>query len=82
VPVSRTWLEQQFTRKLARTPHDEIVRVRMDRARRLLLESDEALERIAKRSGFSAVQNFTRAFRQSQGVSPAAYRRQARGKGV
>lgn len=75
VPVGRRWLERQFVRQLGRTPHDEIIRVRMEMARRLLLESDESLKEIAQRCGFSAVQNFTRAFHQVMGITPAAYRR-------
>jgi LacI family transcriptional regulator len=75
VPVSRRWLERQFAEKLNRTPHDEIVRIRIERARRLLLESDEKIERIAARCGFVAVQNFGRVFRLETGTTPAAFRR-------
>lgn len=75
IPVGRRWLERQFVQKLGRTPHDEIVRVRMETARRLLLQSDETLPQIAGRCGFTAVQNFSRAFRDSLGITPAAYRK-------
>jgi LacI family transcriptional regulator len=75
VPVNRRWLERQFMAKLNRTPHDEIVRVRIERARRLLLESDENIERIAARCGFVAVQSFGRVFRLTTGTTPAAFRR-------
>lgn len=75
VPVGRRWLERQFVQKLGRTPHDEIIRVRMEMARRLLIQSDESLPQIAGRCGFTAVQNFSRAFRDSLGITPAAYRK-------
>jgi LacI family transcriptional regulator len=75
IPVGRRWLERQFVQKLGRTPHDEIIRVRMEMARRLLMQSDESLPQIAGRCGFTAVQNFSRAFRDSLGVTPAAYRK-------
>ena len=75
VRVGRRWLERQFVQKLGRTPHDEIIRVRMEMARRLLIQSDESLPQIASRCGFTAVQNFSRAFRDSLGVTPAAYRK-------
>ncbi|HSU65765.1 MAG TPA: DNA-binding transcriptional regulator [Tepidisphaeraceae bacterium] len=75
LPVGRRWLERQFVQKLGRTPHDEIIRVRMEMARRLLIQSSESLPQIASRCGFTAVQNFSRAFRDSLGVTPAAYRR-------
>ena len=75
VPVSRSWLERQFQEKLGRTPHDEIVRVRMEHARRLLVETGEPIRRVSERCGFGAVQNFNRSFTQHEGVSPAAFRR-------
>ncbi|MDB5327087.1 MAG: xylR 1 [Phycisphaerales bacterium] len=75
VPVSRSWLERQFQEKLGRTPHEEIVRVRMEHARRLLMDTGEPIRRIAERCGFSAVQNFNRAFISHEGLSPAAFRR-------
>jgi LacI family transcriptional regulator len=75
VPVSRRWLERQFAGKLNRTPHEEIVRVRVERGRRLLLESDEKIDRIAERCGFSAAQNFGRVFHQVTGHTPSAFRR-------
>ena len=75
VPVSRSWLERQFAEKLNRTPHDEIVRVRVERARRLLLDSDEKIERIAERCGFTTLQNMSRVFRHETGTAPAAFRR-------
>jgi LacI family transcriptional regulator len=75
VPVNRRWLEREFVGKLNRTPRDEIVRVRMERARRLLLDSDEKIEKVADLCGFSAVHNFGRAFRQATGTTPAAFRR-------
>jgi LacI family transcriptional regulator len=75
VPVGRRWLERQFIQQLGRTPHDEIRHVQMEAARRLLLHTNLTLPEIARQSGFSAVQSFTRAFRAGMGDTPAAYRR-------
>lgn len=77
VPVGRRWLERQFTAKFGRSLHDEITRVRMETAQRLLLQPDISLPDIAERCGFSAIQNFTRVFRQITRTTPAAYRRHA-----
>jgi LacI family transcriptional regulator len=77
VPVGRRWLERQFTTHFGRTPHDEITRVRIDTARRLLLQPDLGLPDVAERCGYSAIQNFTRTFRQMTGTTPGAYRRLA-----
>lgn len=78
VPVGRRWLERQFTQKLGRTPHDEIIRVRMDFAKRLLVNSGESLLTIANRCGFTTVQSFARSFRRLVKTTPAAFRRTAR----
>jgi LacI family transcriptional regulator len=82
VPVGRRWLERQFVRTLGRNPHDEIMRVRIDTAKRLLLEPGLTLTDIAERCGFAVQQNFGRAFAQITGQTPGAYRRAAkRGSG-
>lgn len=78
VPVSRSWLERKFQEKLGRTPHDEIMRVRMEHARRLLMETDEPIVRVSERCGFHVVQNFNRTFTQRVGLSPFAFRRSHR----
>jgi LacI family transcriptional regulator len=77
VPVGRRWLERQFLQKLGKTPHDEIVRVRIDMARRLLVETNLRLEQIAMRCGFSAMPRFHYTFRQLTNTTPAAFRRLA-----
>jgi LacI family transcriptional regulator len=77
VPVARRWLEKEFVRQLDRTPHDEIIRVRMEAATRLLIQANLPIEDIALKCGFSAVSNFGRAFVSALGTTPAAYRRSA-----
>lgn len=75
VPVARRWLERQFVARIGRTPHAEITHVRMETAKRMLMQPDLTIPAIAERCGYSAVQNFTRVFRQVVGKTPATYRR-------
>jgi LacI family transcriptional regulator len=75
VAVARRWLERQLVQKLGRSPHDEITRVRMEEATRLLMEPELLLEDVAEHCGFTTVQSFHRTFRQATGESPAAWRR-------
>jgi LacI family transcriptional regulator len=77
VPLGRRRLERQFVRTLGRTPHDEILRVQMEAAKRLLLEPALTLPDVAERCGFSSSPTFGRAFVRTVGTSPAAYRRAA-----
>jgi LacI family transcriptional regulator len=75
VPVGRRWLERHFMEKLARTPHDEIIRVRLDRAGRMLQNPEETMERVAEACGFGTVPNMTRTLKQVWGATPGAFRR-------
>lgn len=77
VPTGRRRLERQFVKKLGRTPHDEILRVQMERAKRLLLETALTLPDVAERCGFSSSPTFGRAFVRDVGVTPAAFRRES-----
>ena len=77
VPVGRRWLERQFVKKLGRNPHDEIMRVRIETAKRLLLQPGLTLPDIAERCGFAANQNLGRAFKDAMGITPGVYRRSA-----
>jgi AraC-like DNA-binding protein len=50
----------------------------VDRAQRLLLESDLALADVAALVGFRTQAHFSNAFKQQVGASPAQWRRQMR----
>jgi LacI family transcriptional regulator len=81
VPLSRRMLEHRFQQLVRRTPHAEIIRIRMERASRLLRETDLSLADIATRSGFADADYLSVAFKKKVGVSPRAYRQQARVSG-
>ena len=75
VRVGRRWLERRCREVLGRTPHEEIVRVQMEKAQRLLAESQVKIEQVARLCGYVHTQNFYRAFRKEMGMTPASYRR-------
>jgi LacI family transcriptional regulator len=77
--ASRRSLEVRFRIAMGRTIHEEIVRARLARARRLLKDTSLTMEKVAAGSGFGAVQRFHAAFRHAEGVSPGEWR--LRGKG-
>ena len=78
VPANRRWLERRFKQVLRRTIHQEIMRVRLETAKRLLIESDLPLAQIASRCGFSYQHQLGLAFRRAVGQTPATYRRTQR----
>jgi len=74
VPSSRRVLEQRFRDVLHRSPGEEIRRVRVEKAKRLLLESDRTLKHIASACGFMHAEVLTRVFKRSEGITPTLYR--------
>lgn len=75
VGSKRRWLERRFQRVIGRSPHDEIRRVRIERAQRMLSTTNLSLEAIALRCGFAQSSRLTEAFRQQVGCTPSDYRR-------
>lgn len=73
--VSRRWLESQFQAQFARSPHQEITRVRIEQAKQLLRDRRLTLRAVAEKAGYKHLQNFVSIFRRTTGQTPAAYRR-------
>jgi LacI family transcriptional regulator len=81
VPLSRRVLESLFRKYLGHTPHEEIVRLKVERVKMLLAETDLSMAEIARRSGFHHVEYLSAAFKKTVGVAPSQYRRQSQGRG-
>ena len=75
--MSRRGLHQAFLEHVGRPPGNELQRVRIERAKRLLIESDEKMESVAEQCGYQSANSFWFAFKQATGLSPKAYRLEA-----
>jgi LacI family transcriptional regulator len=73
--LSRRMLELKFYRYLGRTPKEEILKIKLDRAQLLLNRSELSIETIARKSGFPSFKNFAILFRRKLGVTPRAFRK-------
>jgi LacI family transcriptional regulator len=73
--LSRSALHRRFLSQLKRTAKSEIMRVRIERARELLKQSEKISESLARKCGFASLRYFTLAFSREVGITPAAYRR-------
>lgn len=73
--LSRRALELRFRRELDRSILDEIRRVRLDRACRLLETTDLPVAKVALRCGFSTPQRFHSVFRERMEMLPSEYRK-------
>jgi LacI family transcriptional regulator len=81
VPVGRRSLERRFRQTFGRGIWAEIRRVHVERAKRLLAETDLPIKQLAEQSGFTDFRHMAVVFRQEIGLSPTAYRNRVRTPG-
>ncbi len=72
--MSRRGLHTAFMEYLGRTPGNELHRARIERARKLLRESDYKIEVLAGMCGYQSANSFCVAFKQATGVPPKHFR--------
>ena len=76
--IARRTLDQHFADRLGHSPAEEIRRVRLDRARKLLAETGLSVGRVAELAGFRDLAQFNATFRQLTGLPPAEFRQRER----
>ena len=74
--LSISALERRFKKYLAKTPKQFINEVRLEHARRLLVESNSDIATIANQSGFSDPSYFSRQFKRLFGQLPSSFRQE------
>jgi LacI family transcriptional regulator len=72
--LSRRSFESRFVRLVGRTPHAEILRCRVERAKELLSSTELPIKAIAARIGIATPEYFCVLFRRATGIPPTAYR--------
>lgn len=65
---------REFKRATGTTPHQHLIKFRVERAKSLLVESQLPLAEVGLRTGFSHQSHFTRLFRRLTGTTPQSYR--------
>lgn len=76
--MSRRVFERRFTAQVGRSPKAEVMRLRIERVKELLAESDWTLGNIAEKTGFNHAEYLHAVFTQKAGMTPGAFRRNAR----
>jgi len=76
VPMGRRVLERKFRTLLNRSPHDEILRVRLENSAKMLIHTNATLESVAEDAGFSTVARLSVEFKKRFELAPGAYRKQ------
>jgi LacI family transcriptional regulator len=78
VAMARRSLEVRFRKVLGRSIHDEIMRVKIERAKHLLATSDWTMPHVAAACGFSLPSQLSFVFKRETGESPQAFRQSHR----
>ncbi len=73
--TNRKYLSALMKRETGKSAVKYVTTVKMERARKLLLDSDLRIGEIAERLGFEDVDYFSKVFRKATGVSPRKFRR-------
>jgi LacI family transcriptional regulator len=71
-------LETRFRRALGRSPGQEFTRVRVERAKQLVLDTSYTTEELARACGFATASYLVSVFRKHVGVTPQRYRERFR----
>ena len=75
VGLSAAHFARAFKETMGRAPHQYLLALRLERARRLLETTEASLSDIAQRAGFADQAHFTRLFKRAFGTTPGALMR-------
>lgn len=78
IMVSPDYFTKMFKDSIGKTPVDYINGIRVNRSMQLLIESETAISDISEQIGFCNANYFHKIFKQYMGVSPLAYRKNAK----
>lgn len=68
-----------FFAETGMSPNDYVVRLRIERAQKLLRESDRSILNVAFACGFKSASTFSATFTKFMGISPRSFRNESRG---
>jgi AraC-like DNA-binding protein len=72
--VSETYFSRSFKAAFGETPHQYLLRRRMERAKALLRAGEQTVTEVCLAVGFTSLGSFSTQFRRLVGESPSAYR--------
>jgi LacI family transcriptional regulator len=72
--LGRQSLERRFREQIGTTINNELIRLRIERLKRLLVETDSPVREVGEQAGFGTVVNMHNTFKRLVGMTPASYR--------
>jgi AraC-like DNA-binding protein len=79
--LSESYFRRWFHREVGSSPSDYVTRLRIERSKQLLAETDRSITQVAMEMGYNTSAYFTAAFHRETGTTPSDYRRQIRAEG-
>lgn len=79
--ISEKYMRRLFVQRVGEPPKVHFQRLRMEKAKKLLLETEMGVSEVAAATGFSSASRFSQAFSEAFSLSPTAFRERA-GQGV
>jgi AraC family transcriptional regulator len=76
VELSTAYFSRMFRKSTSETPHQFLLRRRLERAKKMLCSADERVLDVAVACGFKSQQHFAQVFRHVCRVTPTEYRRE------
>lgn len=76
IPISRSALFRRFKKFLGYSPKEEVTRIRLERAKQLLRDTQLPVTEISERTGYAESKYFIEVFNQTEKTTPLRYRRQ------
>ncbi|KYC38467.1 AraC family transcriptional regulator [Scytonema hofmannii PCC 7110] len=67
-----------FKQSTGFSPHQYVLNSRIEKSKRLLVKTEEAIDQICQQVGFQSQSHFTNVFRKLIGTTPKAYRKQVK----
>ena len=79
--INRRTLERRFRASMGRSIAEEITRLRIERSKRLMMETDASFKSLAVDLGFRNADHFCKVFGRIEKISPSQYRKREKRKG-
>lgn len=74
--ISPSHFSHVFKRATGISPHQYVMKARLDKAQQMLVQTDLSLAALSEATGFTSQSHFSRAFRSWYGMTPSEFRRQ------